>query len=158
MLLLSTNPLSLSQPNVMSDLKLFQPEKNKEWAEVDEDIIEDESDEDQFLQTEEIQQEENEVKDKLSCPHVSMEFETCEDALSYYNAYARQGGFGTRRHSSRKSQKTGEIIGRRICCSFEGFQNSKKRDEEKQRKHLTSRTGCKALMAIKTKKQRVEFG
>ena len=148
----SLNPLSLSQPNLISDLKLLQPEENKEWDEIDEDIMEDESDEDQFLQTEEIQPKENEIKDKLFFPHVRMEFETSEDAFSYFNAYARQRGFGTRRHSSRKSQKTGEIIGRRICFSFEGFQNSKKRDEEKQRKHLASRTGCKALTATKKTK------
>ena len=96
--------------------------------------------------------EENEVRAKIPCPYVGMQFDSCEDAYSYYNAYAREKGFGTRKHTTRKSQRTGDTIGRRFCCSFQGFRNFRKGDEERQRIQADSGTGCQALIAIKKTK------
>ncbi|XP_010245235.1 PREDICTED: protein FAR1-RELATED SEQUENCE 5-like isoform X2 [Nelumbo nucifera] len=87
------------------------------------------------------------------CPSIGMEFESQEEAYVFYNRYAIEMGFSARKSSTRKSQRTGEIIGRCFCCSLQGYRNaSSVRVVERKRLRPESRTGCKAMMSIRRKK------
>ncbi|KAF7814897.1 protein FAR1-RELATED SEQUENCE 5-like [Senna tora] len=60
-----------------------------------------------------------EAKNSVMCPHVGMEFESHQEAYSYYNSYARCVGFATKRHTTRKSQRNGDVIVRtNLMMSF----------------------------------------
>nr|DAD18441.1 TPA_asm: hypothetical protein HUJ06_019904 [Nelumbo nucifera] len=85
-------------------------------------------------------------------PCVGMEFESEEEAYYFYNQYAREIGFSTRRSSTQKSRRTGDLIARSFCCSLQGYQEVKFNGiEEKKKIRSESRTGCKALMNIRKK-------
>ncbi|KAJ4953101.1 hypothetical protein NE237_029933 [Protea cynaroides] len=87
------------------------------------------------------------------CPSIGMEFESQDDAYAFYNRYAVEMGFSARKSSTRKSQRTGEIIGRCFCCSLQGYRNASSiKPEDRKKIRQETRTGCKAMMSIRRKK------
>ena len=56
-------------------------------------------------------------------PKVKQEFQTIEEAFTFYNAYARECGFSARMNNSRKKKGTNEIVWKQIVCSKEGETN-----------------------------------
>ncbi|XP_042490703.1 protein FAR1-RELATED SEQUENCE 5-like isoform X1 [Macadamia integrifolia] len=87
------------------------------------------------------------------CPCIGMEFESQDDAYAFYNRYAIEMGFSARKSSTRKSQRTSEIIGRCFCCSLQGYRNTSSiRPEDRKKIRQETRTGCKAMMSIRRKK------
>ncbi|XP_024164436.1 protein FAR1-RELATED SEQUENCE 5-like [Rosa chinensis] len=83
-------------------------------------------------------------------PIIVMEFDTENDACSFYNAYAYGVGFSVRRFKFHKD-KSGKFLDRFFVCSAEG-----KRDSEKDQQSLNvkahraeTRFGCLARMKIK---------
>ncbi|ESR59048.1 hypothetical protein CICLE_v10018266mg [Citrus x clementina] len=77
------------------------------------------------------------------------EFESEEQAETYYRQYARKAGFGVRRHNIRRNVN-GNITGRTWVCSREGFRPAKylqKKSREREARPLT-RTSCQAQFCI----------
>ncbi|KAH6792221.1 hypothetical protein C2S52_002698 [Perilla frutescens var. hirtella] len=88
-------------------------------------------------------------------PKVGQEFQSLEDALNFYNDYARQAAFSTRVANNKKDKETGEDVWKMLSCSKEGktdesWQNKHKnivaRSGERNRGH--TRCGCKAKMTV----------
>ncbi|OMO50386.1 hypothetical protein COLO4_38100 [Corchorus olitorius] len=70
-------------------------------------------------------------------PHVGMVFDSEEEAYDYYNRYAYQKGFSVRKGATRKSEKDGNVIGRRLFCAKEGFRQEKfKANEANKKRHF----------------------
>ncbi|GFQ05518.1 protein far1-related sequence 2 [Phtheirospermum japonicum] len=72
-------------------------------------------------------------------PRSGMEFETKEEAYSFYREYARLVGFGITIKSSRRSKKFGYFIDIKIACSRFGT----------KRHSMCTKSDCKASMHIK---------
>lgn len=86
-------------------------------------------------------------------PYEGMLFESEEAAKSFYDEYARRVGFLTRIVSSRKSERDGSIISRRLACNKEGFNvNSQRRGQVRIRKRESKREGCMAMFLVKREK------
>ncbi|XP_010268158.1 PREDICTED: protein FAR1-RELATED SEQUENCE 5-like isoform X2 [Nelumbo nucifera] len=82
-----------------------------------------------------------------------MVFESEEAAKNFYDEYARHVGFVTRIVSSRRSERDGSIISRRLACNKEGFNlNSRKIGRVQIRKRESKREGCMAMILIKREK------
>lgn len=76
-----------------------------------------------------------------------MEFDTEEHAFEWYNKYAREVGFTTRRQWKNWDKISGIISSRRFVCYKEGFRKKDKRmDVKKPRKE--TRTGCLARLTV----------
>ncbi|KAF8391818.1 hypothetical protein HHK36_022052 [Tetracentron sinense] len=86
-------------------------------------------------------------------PYEGMVFESEEAARAFYDEYARRLGFVTRIVSSRKSERDGSIISRRLACNKEGFNlNSRKIGRVRIRKRESKREGCMAMILVKREK------
>ncbi|XP_031270750.1 protein FAR1-RELATED SEQUENCE 5-like [Pistacia vera] len=86
-------------------------------------------------------------------PYEGMMFESEEAAKAFYDEYARRVGFLTRIVSSRKSERDGSIISRRLACNKEGFNvNRQKSGRVRIRKRESIREGCKAMILVKREK------
>ncbi|KAM4106002.1 hypothetical protein ACJW30_04G030600 [Castanea mollissima] len=82
-----------------------------------------------------------------------MLFESEEAAKAFYDEYAKRQGFLTRIVSSRKSERDGSIISRRLACNKEGFNvNSQRRGQVRIRKRESKREGCMAMFLVKREK------
>ncbi|OMO53636.1 hypothetical protein COLO4_36684 [Corchorus olitorius] len=83
-------------------------------------------------------------------PHVGLPFDSKEETFDYYNKYAYQKGFSVRKGATRKSKKDGNVIGRRLVCSKEGFRHQKfKANEANKKRHQgETRCGCIAKLLI----------
>ncbi|KAL0374471.1 UNVERIFIED_CONTAM: protein FAR1-RELATED SEQUENCE 2 [Sesamum radiatum] len=79
-------------------------------------------------------------------PQNGMEFETKEDAYSFYREYARSVGFGITIKASRRSKKSGKFIDIKIACSRFG---SKRQSSTSISTRSCPKTDCKASMHIK---------
>ncbi|XAR54555.1 hypothetical protein NMG60_11029743 [Bertholletia excelsa] len=91
--------------------------------------------------------------DLLTEPYEGMVFESDEAAKAFYDEYARQIGFLTRIVSSRKSERDGSIISRRLACNKEGHNlNNKKAERVRLRKRESKREGCMAMILVKRQK------
>ncbi|KAF9589136.1 hypothetical protein IFM89_019186, partial [Coptis chinensis] len=89
----------------------------------------------------------------LHCPCVRIEFDSHDDAYEFYNRYAGQVGFSVRKSSTCKSKPSNELIGRIFCCSLEGVRDLRSKPfEERSRNKADSKTGCKAMIAIRRRK------
>lgn len=115
----------------------------------------DSSTEDKFVTIESLVREESgshEV-DTNQEPFEGMCFESDGAAKEFYDDYARRLGFMTRMVSSRKSERDGSIISRRLACNKEGYNvNSQKTGHVRIRKRESKREGCMAMLLVKREK------
>ncbi|GAV78242.1 FAR1 domain-containing protein/SWIM domain-containing protein/MULE domain-containing protein [Cephalotus follicularis] len=79
-------------------------------------------------------------------PQNGLEFETKEDAYSFYREYARSVGFGITIKASRRSKKSGKFIDVKIACSRFG---SKRESNTTVGPRSCIKTNCKAGMHMK---------
>ncbi|KAM7279166.1 hypothetical protein ACFE04_006300 [Oxalis oulophora] len=70
-------------------------------------------------------------------PSLGLEFNSANEAREFYALYAKHVGFQIRSGQLYRSKGNGSVSSRRFVCSKEGFQ-------------LSSRTGCPALIRVKT--------
>lgn len=84
-------------------------------------------------------------------PHEGMEFESEQDAQTFYKEYAKRVGFRARVSSYYRSKRDNSIISRLIVCSKEGFRAKKDENsaEKLQRPRAITRIGCKAMIMVK---------
>ncbi|ONK71551.1 uncharacterized protein A4U43_C04F9800 [Asparagus officinalis] len=87
-------------------------------------------------------------------PVEGMEFDSEEDARTFYLNYARQMGFRARISKYCRSRKDNSIISRQIVCSKEGFRELRIKKEETndgraKRPRVVTRIGCKAMIIVK---------
>lgn len=80
-------------------------------------------------------------------PYVGMEFKSEGDARSFYNAYARRVGFGTRVRYSHRSERDKQIVVQRYVCSKEGFRQNT--EGVRKRDRAVTRVGCNASMTVR---------
>ncbi|KAK6149002.1 hypothetical protein DH2020_016527 [Rehmannia glutinosa] len=78
-------------------------------------------------------------------PVEGMEFESYDDAYSYYNCYAKELGFGIRVKSSWTKRNSKEKRGAVLCCNCEGFKTMK----EASTRRKETRTGCLAMIRLR---------
>lgn len=78
-------------------------------------------------------------------PVEGMEFESYDDAYSYYNCYAKELGFGIRVKSSWTKRNSKEKRGAVLCCNCEGFKTMK----EACTRRKETRTGCLAMIRLR---------
>uniref|UniRef100_A0A1J3IH65 Protein FAR1-RELATED SEQUENCE n=1 Tax=Noccaea caerulescens TaxID=107243 RepID=A0A1J3IH65_NOCCA len=75
-----------------------------------------------------------------------MEFETHEDAYSFYKDYAKSVGFGTAKLSSRRSRASKEFIDAKFSCIRYG---NKQQSDDAINPRASPKIGCKASMHVK---------
>ncbi|XP_038898407.1 protein FAR1-RELATED SEQUENCE 2 isoform X2 [Benincasa hispida] len=79
-------------------------------------------------------------------PKIGLEFESKEEAYSFYREYARSVGFSITIKASRRSKKSGKFIDIKIACSRFG---SKRESSTTVNPRPCMKTGCNASMHIK---------
>ncbi|XP_020274306.1 uncharacterized protein LOC109848968 isoform X2 [Asparagus officinalis] len=84
-------------------------------------------------------------------PHEGMEFESEQEAQTFYKEYAKRVGFRARVSSYYRSKRDNSIISRLIVCSKEGFRAKKDESgkDKLQRPRAITRIGCKAMIMVK---------
>lgn len=101
-------------------------------------------------------------------PHDGMEFESKEEAFSFYKEYAKSGGFAAIIKASRRSRISGKFIDAKFACTRYGSKRERKTDEtvepisnidsttnvpvkrKRGRINLSwTKTDCKACMHVK---------
>lgn len=87
-------------------------------------------------------------------PVEGMEFDSEEDAKSFYINYARLNGFRARISRYCRSRRDNSIISRQIVCSKEGFREVRAKKEitddgKTKRPRMITRVGCKAMIVVK---------
>nr|GMD17547.1 protein FAR1-RELATED SEQUENCE 5-like [Ipomoea batatas] len=88
-------------------------------------------------------------------PYIGQKFQTVEEGVEFYKAYAKAVGFDVR-HSTMRKTRTGEVAIKYMVCSREGFKpkvkekNSEKGvcTETKKRRRVSKRVGCKARIVL----------
>nr|GLL41829.1 protein FAR1-RELATED SEQUENCE 9-like [Ipomoea trifida] len=88
-------------------------------------------------------------------PYVGQQFKTVEEAILFYQAYARAVGFDVRHGTMRKTRE-GKVAIKYMVCSREGFKpvNKPKNNakgvctKQKKRRRVSKRVGCKARIVI----------
>ncbi|KAK9146101.1 hypothetical protein Sjap_006004 [Stephania japonica] len=78
-----------------------------------------------------------------------MVFESEDAAKSFYDEYAKRVGFITRIVSSRRSERDGSVISRRLACNKQGF---RKLGQVRIRKRESTKEGCMAMMRVNRQK------
>ncbi|CAL1352310.1 unnamed protein product [Linum trigynum] len=78
-------------------------------------------------------------------PVVGMEFESYDDAYSYYSCYAKDLGFAIRVKSSWTKRNSKEKRGAVLCCNCEGFKTMKEANSRRRE----TRTGCLAMVRLR---------
>ena len=99
------------------------------------------------------------VKSEL-IPIIGQNFDTLDDVHQFYNAYAKDGGFGTRKDSTKKN-RDGEVTRKEFVCCKQGLRQEKKTDkakepttdtnctqESKTRRSSLTREGCLAKLVV----------
>ncbi|KAF7143399.1 hypothetical protein RHSIM_Rhsim05G0139300 [Rhododendron simsii] len=87
------------------------------------------------------------VKNDL-IPKINQEFDSLEKVQVFYNRYAKEGGFSTRSHSSRKSTVDVNVIVRKeFCCYKQGLRVQKITQPNIRRRGIT-RENCRAKLAV----------
>lgn len=81
-------------------------------------------------------------------PYNGLEFESKEEAYSFYREYARSVGFGITIKASRRSKKSGKFIDIKMACSRFG---SKRESATAVNPRSCIKTDCKAGLHIKRK-------
>ncbi|RHN72791.1 putative transcription factor FAR family [Medicago truncatula] len=87
----------------------------------------------------------SEGRKEFPAPALAMEFESYDDAYSYYICYAKEVGFCVRVKNSWFKRNSKEKYGAVLCCSSQGFKRTK--DVNNLRKE--TRTGCPAMIRMK---------
>ncbi|KAK7246083.1 hypothetical protein RIF29_40942 [Crotalaria pallida] len=87
----------------------------------------------------------SEERTEFVAPAVGMEFESYDDAYSYYMCYAKEVGFCVRVKNSWFKRNSREKYGAVLCCSSQGFKRIK--DFNHARKE--TRTGCPAMIRMR---------
>ncbi|RDX91581.1 Protein FAR1-RELATED SEQUENCE 6, partial [Mucuna pruriens] len=87
----------------------------------------------------------SEGRKEFVAPAVGMEFESYDDAYSYYICYAKEVGFRVRVKNSWFKRNSREKYGAVLCCSSQGFKRIK--DVNHLRKE--TRTGCPAMIRMR---------
>ncbi|KAJ3702892.1 hypothetical protein LUZ61_006597 [Rhynchospora tenuis] len=90
-----------------------------------------------------------------------MVFTSLEEAEEIYKAFAKANGFTVRIRNTRPGLR-GSISSRHFVCSCQGFYVEKKEKElsianEKDRRTLTRRCGCEAMLVVKWDKKKNEW-
>ncbi|KAK8935491.1 Protein FAR1-RELATED SEQUENCE 5 [Platanthera zijinensis] len=85
-------------------------------------------------------------------PFVSLVFESVDEAYWFYNSYALNLGFGTKKGFTSKSFTSGDVIGRRFECNKFGLNTSKEGEGSSTRPHRLTRVNCKAKIDIRKNK------
>ncbi|KAI8559429.1 hypothetical protein RHMOL_Rhmol04G0173100 [Rhododendron molle] len=91
------------------------------------------------------------VKNEL-IPKINQEFDKLEDVLKFYKGYGKEGGFGVRSSSSKKTKDV--VVRKEYCCCKEGESVPKKNSEPSKRKRGTSREKCGAKLAVVRKAEK----
>ncbi|XP_042028656.1 protein FAR1-RELATED SEQUENCE 5-like [Salvia splendens] len=80
-------------------------------------------------------------------PHIGQVFHTLDDATVFYNKYARQVGFDTRKHGSKR---VGDLVTwLYVVCSREGEKRVNYKQPEAKRRRSSRKCLCKAKVAFK---------
>ncbi|GKU94079.1 hypothetical protein SLEP1_g7615 [Rubroshorea leprosula] len=79
-------------------------------------------------------------------PRQDMEFESHEDAYSFYKEYAKSVGFGTAKLSSRRSRASKEFIDAKFSCIRYG---NKQQSDDAINPRPSPKIGCKASLHVK---------
>ncbi|KAJ0256724.1 Protein FAR1-RELATED SEQUENCE 8 [Hirschfeldia incana] len=79
-------------------------------------------------------------------PTTGMEFDSYDDAYTYYNSYARDLGFAIRVKSSWTKRNSKEKRGAVLCCNCEGFKTVKEPNSARRKE---TRTGCQAMIRLR---------
>lgn len=77
-----------------------------------------------------------------------IEFESNEEAYTFYKDYAKSSGFGTSKLSSRRSRATKEFIDAKFSCTRYG---NKQQSDDAVNPRPSPKIGCKASMHVKRK-------
>ncbi|CAL8138560.1 unnamed protein product [Prunus armeniaca] len=91
----------------------------------------------------------DEGKRVIQEPQNGLEFESKEEAYSYYREYARSVGFGITIKASRRSKKSGKFIDIKIACSR--FGSKRESGTTINPRLCITKTDCKASLHIKRK-------
>ncbi|KAH9670104.1 protein FAR-RED IMPAIRED RESPONSE 1 [Citrus sinensis] len=78
-------------------------------------------------------------------PYTGLEFDTQDDAYSFYLRYAKCTGFGISKKSSRRSKLSGEFIDAKFACTRYGI----KRESTAINQRPCLKVDCKALLHVK---------
>ncbi|KAI8527746.1 hypothetical protein RHMOL_Rhmol12G0098500 [Rhododendron molle] len=97
----------------------------------------------------------NDFEDRI--PHLGLEFNSDDDAFSFYNNYAFTMGFSVRREFSNRNKKTGEVTSRKYVCCKEGFRAPDQRDYKTKIPRAETRTGCNAHMSIRLDREKAKY-
>ncbi|XP_059310718.1 protein FAR1-RELATED SEQUENCE 5-like [Lycium ferocissimum] len=81
-------------------------------------------------------------------PKLGLEFDSDENALNFYNEYARRVGFSVRREYVNTNKKLGYVTSRKITCYKEGFRRNDKQKEQVKKSRRETRTGCQAHIIV----------
>lgn len=81
---------------------------------------------------------------------IGKEFETYEEAYTFYNQYVYMNGFGVRIHNSHKKRLTNAIYRRQYVCNKQEFKvlNDKRHKGKEPKRKTETRTGCEAMIQI----------
>ncbi|KAL3497341.1 hypothetical protein ACH5RR_040073 [Cinchona calisaya] len=85
------------------------------------------------------------LKRKPPRPTVGLEFDSFDEGYDFYNAYAKEQGFGIRVSNSWFRSKRKERYRAKLSCSSAGF----KKKSEANNPRPETRTGCPAMIVIK---------
>ncbi|XP_048503104.1 protein FAR1-RELATED SEQUENCE 5-like [Beta vulgaris subsp. vulgaris] len=96
-------------------------------------------------------------------PVLGMKFDTLEEGIKFYDAYALHCGFNTRKSTTNKN-KSGVVAIKYCLCNKAGFKEKRKtKNEDKPkeqedgkattRKRLVTRVGCKAQLVLKIREE-----
>ncbi|KAK8954279.1 Protein FAR1-RELATED SEQUENCE 2 [Platanthera zijinensis] len=93
------------------------------------------------------------IHDKNLEPYIGLEFEDLDSVYIFYNAYARNHGFGIRKNSSAKSQVTKDLIWKNYVCDKAGTKNMyTPEDPSTSKKRYVTRMDCKAKLDVRRSK------
>ncbi|XP_022890310.1 protein FAR1-RELATED SEQUENCE 5-like [Olea europaea var. sylvestris] len=76
------------------------------------------------------------------------EFESDEEAYSFYTKYAELVGFSVRKDWVNRSKVHGRVMSRKFTCSRQGYRKKDKRDANVKKHRKETRTGCLAHMVV----------
>ncbi|WOG86405.1 hypothetical protein DCAR_0205609 [Daucus carota subsp. sativus] len=85
-------------------------------------------------------------------PFRNQSFDSLDNAYKFYKDYGRLGGFDVRK-TTEKRDADGTIILKHFVCSKEGFNDGSHCEENRQRRTVSRRCGCKAKVVMKIMSQ-----
>ncbi|CAI9767653.1 unnamed protein product [Fraxinus pennsylvanica] len=80
--------------------------------------------------------------------NLGTEFESDEQAYSFYIKYAELVGFSVRKDWVNRSKVHGRVMSRKFTCSRQGYRKKDKRDANVKKHRKETRTGCLAHMVV----------